>query len=369
MKAKPIAIACVSIALASSLADAASYSFTDLGPGIATAINSSGQVVGHNSSNGFLYSNGNRISLGNSFPSGINSAGLIVGDIAFPDPFSEAVATWANGVWTPLQNPIHPVFVGSYSSSSFSNSGNLINDSGEVTGSGQMIGGPASGSTFLYSSPLNVIDIGNVPNGTDPLPIAINNSGQIVGYTTIPNPTNPSQQIGVPFLYSQGVMSLIPQLEAQNGASGTAISGINDLGQIVGQIGFQPAQGVFNYHGFVFSGGSLTDIGALSGNASSIALGINNHGVIVGLSSLPEHAVVYANGQMSDLNSLVINPVPGMTLTEARAVNDNGQIIGDATAADGSAHAFLLTPVVPEPSSFILAIVGLAALLGYRWRR
>jgi hypothetical protein len=36
--------------------------------------------------------------------------------------------------------------------------------------------------------------------------------------------------------------------------------------------------------------------------------------------------------------------VPGSTLTEARGINDSGQIVGDCSDAGGN-HGFLATPV------------------------
>jgi probable HAF family extracellular repeat protein len=68
------------------------------------------------------------------------------------------------------------------------------------------------------------------------------------------------------------------------------------------------------------------------------------------------------NNQMFDLNSLVVNPIPGLTLTRATDINDSGQIVGYATAVDGHPHAFLLNPV-PEPSSLALLVLG-ALMIG-----
>ena len=65
------------------------------------------------------------------------------------------------------------------------------------------------------------------------------------------------------------------------------------------------------------------------------------------------HAFLYSNGQMMDLNGL-IDPALHVTLDDARAINDNGQIV----ASNGSnGHDYLLTPV-PEPGTWALLCVS-----------
>jgi hypothetical protein len=57
------------------------------------------------------------------------------------------------------------------------------------------------------------------------------------------------------------------------------------------------------------------------------------------------------------LNSLLAS-APGIDLTEAVAINDNGQIL-----ANGPNGAYLLTLAAPEPSSLWLAFTGLLPIL------
>jgi hypothetical protein len=62
---------------------------------------------------------------------------------------------------------------------------------------------------------------------------------------------------------------------------------------------------------------------------------------------------------MEDLNDR-LPPTSGITLDEAIAINDAGQILAYGHGADGVEHGLLLSPVpTPEPST--LAILGLAA--------
>jgi hypothetical protein len=57
-----------------------------------------------------------------------------------------------------------------------------------------------------------------------------------------------------------------------------------------------------------------------------------------------------------------------LTLEEATAINDMGQIVGFGEGPEGES-AFLLTPVrVPEPSTWAMMLAGFAGLglAGYR---
>jgi probable HAF family extracellular repeat protein len=91
-------------------------------------------------------------------------------------------------------------------------------------------------------------------------------------------------------------------------------------------------------HAFVTTAtGPIQDLGTLGGNGAS-ASGINNLGQIVGNSNLSGdlilHGFVYASGVMKDLNSLIVSP--GWEIINASHINDNGQIVACAclTATD-----------------------------------
>jgi hypothetical protein len=62
---------------------------------------------------------------------------------------------------------------------------------------------------------------------------------------------------------------------------------------------------------------------------------------------------------MLDVNNLIDSAL-GITLINARGINDEGQIVANGVYSnDFNNHAFLLTPV-PEPST--LGMLGLAGL-------
>jgi len=131
----------------------------------------------------------------------------------------------------------------------------------------------------------------------------------------------------------------------------------------------------------------MSDLGVLGdATTSSIARGVNNHGMVVGdtgilytgsnlhpdpdlfsqsLKSPNGVGFIYMNGKMFDLNTL-IDPNSGFTIVRATGINDNGQIVGygkDTSFKVGSNdytsgyHALLLTPVVTEqPTSSPLTV-------------
>jgi len=167
------------------------------------------------------------------------------------------------------------------------------------------------------------VDLGNL-GGDESIAYALNDSGQVVGYsTTIDRRTRA-------FLYDSGTLT---ELNIPPEFSSDAF-GINSLGQVVGGIARAGT-----LHGFVYDAGALTDLGTLGG-PNSAATAINDSGEIVGRSSptsVPyiEHAFKYSDGQMTDLGTL------GGTNSAAYAINASGWITGEARRADGILDAFL----------------------------
>jgi probable HAF family extracellular repeat protein len=118
-------------------------------------------------------------------------------------------------------------------------------------------------------------------------------------------------------------------LETLGGAA-SAASGINALGQVVGTAG--SASGW--YHAFLWSGGVMTDLGLLPGGQQSQACAINLMGQIVGYATKSDgyfRPFLWINGVMTDLGALGAN-----THSYAKDINASDQIVG---ASNG--HAFL----------------------------
>jgi len=122
-------------------------------------------------------------------------------------------------------------------------------------------------------------------------------------------------------------------------------------------------------HAFSYLNGSILDLGTLGGNESA-AFDVNDNGWIVGKSKTLTGdwaGFVYKDDVMYNLNTwLGPSLLDGWTISEAVAINENGQIAANGTK-NGSSSALLIT--IPEPSAFSLLAVGLGGLAMIRRRR
>lgn len=263
-------------------------------------INDQGEIIAYQSIDGFafitpvLYTKGKVIDLSltfgsNAYPSVINNRGVIFGSIHPPGSNVFNAFTFRDGVMTYL---------------------------------GALVPGGES-------------------DGWD-----INDSGDAIGWSTVA-PGRPG--IYHPVRFSNGEvidLGVLPGMESGGAAR------INRVGHIIGNCfshDYEPTRG------FLHRDGALIDIGTLRGDTDSLALGFNNRDHIVGISSrlqpvgeelwLVERAMLYAEGRMWDLNTLIPRH-SGWKLKSAMAINDEGQIIavGDFKV-EGHQRTCLLTPI------------------------
>ncbi len=250
----------------------------------ANALNNSGVITGSYStsefhSTGFIYNGGafstisdTKFQIGSSVndtnPTGINDSGVIVG--SYRNLFGTNGFVYSNGTFTDIDV-----------AGAFDTYATGINNSGQIVGYSY---NGTSYSGFLDSSgsfaSLNDPHAGN-SFGQGTYPFSINASGAVVGYYV------DSNNVAHGFLEQNGVFTTLDDPNASQVAQeGTYARGINNLGQIVG---YSIASGTgqdlgLDYHGFLFSSGSFTTIdnpGAIATGATEVT-GINDLGQIVG---------------------------------------------------------------------------------------
>jgi probable HAF family extracellular repeat protein len=257
----------------------------------ARAINDSGEIVGFSygdtggNSHAFLFSGGQMLDLGQVASLGsplatiaINKWGAIAGTSL------DSKAGLHGALWyrsTVFQVPNIDFACG-------------INDVFQMAGFDMLVHSP---DVFLYNPWTNQTqDIGALDPHNENIPWAINNSGQVVGYT------------GPLF---DSVFYSSPSTDR-----------------------------AFLYSG----GGSMRYLGTLGGPAS-FAWAINDSDEVVGTSSLSNgdfHAFTYSGNVMTDLNNLAADP--SWVLQSANGINSSGQIVGFGVHNGVGPSAFLFTP-------------------------
>jgi probable HAF family extracellular repeat protein len=345
---------------------------TDLGalPGpdncsVATSVNDDGEIAGY-SENGLTdpltgireiravrWKDGRIKDLGTfggnqSLVANINNRGQVFGDATntVPDPYSlyynllgfntgtqTRAFFWQDGQKHDLGT------LGGPDAAAFSG-----NDHGQVVGGSytNSIPNPTTGiptlDPFLWERG-RMIDLGTL-GGTYGAAFFLNNRGQVVGTSNLAG-----DQTSHPFLWQRG--ELTDLFTTTTGGNPITANQLNDDGEIVGGGAF-PGQ---TFDAYLWRNGAATDLGRLAGDCTSEGVALNSDDQVIGYSlSCDSHhrAVLWEDGSMIDLNT-VISGDSGLTLKETLAINDHGQIAGDAAptgcgnyAACG--HAYILVP-------------------------
>ncbi|MDB5934683.1 MAG: hypothetical protein JWQ01_2027 [Massilia sp.] len=142
----------------------------------------------------------------------------------------------------------------------------------------------------------------------------VNNKGQVAGWFAA------SVSAEHAFLYSAGS---ITDLGTFGGANSHA-NALNDYGQVVGYAD----TGSGTTRAFLYSSGTMANLGTLGGN--SAANGINNAGAVVGVagdSSGQNQGFLYAGGALQNLAAFA----PAGAVGAAYDINEAGQIVGEYT--------------------------------------
>jgi len=354
------------------------YNVTDLGDlgggeAYASAINSSGQVIGTSYLPGhslggscderraFVYQNGviselpslpgTRLALA----SGINEGG----DVSGTNYVYVADSSCTRGCFPGFCEIQTPVLVSNGAAIDLSaplpwyaGVANHVNSNRQVVGWSRKadLPNPRTWHAFLWENGART-DLGTLDSDWS-IATSINDDGVVVGYSQLVEGSG----LLYGFRWSGGQMTQLPSLGANtyNGASD-----VNASGEAVGWSGpnFSETHAVF----FPSSGG-VVDLGNLGGT-QGFAYALNDRADAVGSSftagNLSRHGFLYRNGQLWDLNDL-IPAGSGWELIAATDTNNAGSIVGygcknsrvvpPSGCVDGQGtptfpRSFLLTPI------------------------
>jgi autotransporter-associated beta strand protein/probable HAF family extracellular repeat protein len=218
-----------------------------------------------------------------------------------------------------------------------------VNNSGQVVGYSDITGN-GSYQAFSYTSGGGMVNLGT-PGGAYSRATDINASGQIVGYGS-----NGAETGNEGFVYAGGTLSV---LAGTNNANA-----INDAGQIAGAAGNTA---------FLHSAGSLTLLPKHAPQDSTSGTGINNSGTVVGGGQYYDPPGVfspYSGTQFAVIGGTIYHyrPTGDNSAFDFVRVNDAGRmagtnaqpgfgatyaaVIGTANASDGGALSYLFNSYV-----------------------
>ena len=302
----------------------------------ACALNASGQTVGYSSTknaaefHAFLWDGKALADLGKIAGSpgctfGINDKGEISGAAHFNDDHSSNAAVWTGPTPTDLG------VIGF---------GNAINSSGQVAGVGFIA------SRYLTRAVrwdnLKMTDLGTL-GGKTSMATAINDKGWVLGYSDTTGDTE------IRAVIWKGTEAT--PLDSLGGRFSLGMA-MNNNDEAVGSSGIVAD---YKTHAALWKGKTPNDLGTLPGGDSSMAFGINDAGVIVGMSNIkeygPKRAAIWIDHKAYDLTSGLDDTGKGWTIMQAQAINANGQITGWGVSPSGQPRGFVITPTKPIPLS------------------
>lgn len=194
-----------------------------------------------------------------------------------------------------------------------------------------------------------LVDLGVIQGGDFSYAYDISNTGLIVGRSRGRYPTGPDSDArgtthSARFTYDG---SYVQDLGSLGGSRGGQAEAVNDSGMAAGfsHVG-EDANGQRIYRGYVnhYLTGYTQELGTLGNGRDSRAYGINNNGKVVGWSNTladgSDHQAFVYDTATNSMDALQ-GPILGGARSFAFDINDSDQIVGTATTANGSANAFL----------------------------
>ena len=328
------------------------YTVTDLGSlggqeCDATGLNNRGQVVGgadtarHGKgpefiTNVFVWQNGTmRAVLGldgsHAFVVAVNAAGQMAGAYS-PDPLKAKFAAalfMLSGRVTLLGG--FPAIQHGYS----------LSEAEAVNAKGQAVG-ISNNQAFLWSAG-RLKRLAPPPGWTAADAGAINDFGAAAGKA---NKAGPGKTTTHAVFWS--AFGAAKDLGVLLGYTDSIARGINNKNQIAGWVGASGGTGArgltFRYQAFLWQSGKMRGLGSIPRLPDSKASALNDKGQVVGNAyhKTDEAALLWENGKVYELNKLVA-PHSGWKLQNALVINNNGWIIGNGIH-NGIRRGFLLIP-------------------------
>ncbi len=323
-----------------------SYTVTDLGvlPGYgtssaATAINDLGDAIGQStviavdgsaSSRPFLWHAGVITDISNqgqfNNASSINNAGqvLVQGEVVYSGGQFHVFNVGASGVFL------------------------------AINGHGTILGRSPSGS-FLFLNQMVYQPIANALGTPFSSPSVINDKNQMAGFYNFANFFHAaSWQNALAYPKDLGALGSDPG----NTPSGAAA--INNKGEVAGYSGTARYVGNFSdrFHAVLFTGGKIKDLGTL-GYDFSQAVAINDSDTIIGWCqsqvSGNTTVFVYQSGAMYDLNTHL--NTHGWTVQSVAGINNVGQIAATVSSPQfPNGHAVVLNPIMDKKGAELVQI-------------
>ena len=328
------------------------YTVTDLGSlggqeCDATGLNNKGQIVGgadtskHGKgpeflTNVFVWQNGHMRAVpgldgSHAFVVAVSDGGLMAGAYS-PDPLKAKFAAALfnlNGKVRPLGG--FPALQHGYS----------LSEAEAVNAKGQAVGISNNQAFFWNGSRLR--KLAPPPGFTAADAGAINDRGEAAGK---------ANRIGAGLTRTYALLwntaGRAKDLGVLPGYTDSIARGINSKGQIAGWVGVSGGTSgrglTFHYQAFIWQNGKMRGLGSIPRLPDSKASALNDNGQVVGNAyhQTDEAALLWQNGKVYELNKLV--PAhSGWKLQNALVINNRGWIIGNGIH-NGIRRGFLLTP-------------------------